>query len=308
MKKKYTFLIIPHKSGKMPIEFNMTHWLLASIGVVVVGFVFVLGGSLIYSARMADMSVKYYELEHKSKRVQSKIDEYTRKTEELKTVLLTLQEKDQEIRKMLGLRSNKSYFPAEFKKKATNSERQADVSLYNTVDNLKFLHTFAKAQRRSYDNLYVAVSSLKQNFDKVPSIWPIYGYIMSGFGYRMHPIAGSVHFHAGIDIPSYIGAPVRVAASGSVISAAWESGYGLCAVVEHHNGLRTVYAHLSGISVRRGDAIKKGQLIGRVGNSGLSTGPHLHYEVRANNRPISPVAYLNMDMFRYSVALNKRSM
>ena len=123
----------------------------------------------------------------------------------------------------------------------------------------------------------------------------------------MHPILGAVRFHTGLDLTAHVGESVRSAASGTVISTGWESGYGLATVVDHHNGLRTVYAHLSRIVVNRGDVVKKGQLIAMSGNTGLSTGPHLHYEVRLNNRPISPVSYLNLDLFRYSVALNRRS-
>ncbi len=308
MKKKYTFLIIPHKSGKSPIEFNMTQMVMMVIGGSATIMLLVLAGSLIYSAHMADMSFKYTKLESTNKNIQTRINDYYQKTQELTEVLYSLKEKDAEIRKMLGLRSNNNYFPSEVKKKLTNNSDPLAVAMNDIKYNLKTAKAYAKAQNRSYDNLKTTVASLKNNFDRVPSLRPLYGFIRDGFGYRMHPIRGIVQFHSGIDIASFIGAPVRAAGSGVVIASGWDGNYGISAVVDHQNGLRTVYAHLSRALVARGQQIKKGQLIALAGNTGMSTGPHLHYEVRLENRPINPMSYLNVDIFRYSAMVNRQNL
>lgn len=278
------------------------------IGGTATVMLLVLAGSLIYSARMADMSIKYTRLESTNKHIQTRIDEYSKKTEELKEVLYTLKEKDSEIRKMLGLRSNNNYFPTDIKKKLTNNSDSLAVSMDDIKYNLKQAKAYAKAQTRSYDNLKDTVASIKDNFDRMPSLTPLYGFIRDGFGYRMHPVRRIVQFHSGMDIASFIGAPVRAAASGVVIASGWDGNYGISAIVDHQNGLRTVYAHLSRAMVARGQQIRKGQLIALAGNTGMSTGPHLHYEVRSGNHPINPSAYLNLDIFRYSAMVNRRSL
>lgn len=124
-------------------------------------------------------------------------------------------------------------------------------------------------------------------------LMPVYGRLTSRFGMRRHPIFGERRFHEGIDLSKYYGAPVRAAREGRVIYADEKSGYGNCVMLRHGEGFVTLYGHLSAILVANGQWIKKGQLLGRIGSSGWSTGPHLHFEVRKNGRPINPRRYLN---------------
>jgi murein DD-endopeptidase MepM/ murein hydrolase activator NlpD len=104
--------------------------------------------------------------------------------------------------------------------------------------------------------------------------------ISSGFGLRRHPIYRYKSFHKGIDMPRPYGFPVRASREGRVIFAGWRGGFGRLVIVKHSGGVCTWYGHLSSISVSSGDKVPKGRLLGRVGNSGISTGPHLHFEVR----------------------------
>lgn len=118
---------------------------------------------------------------------------------------------------------------------------------------------------------------------------PVSGRITSGFGGRQHPILGYFRFHRGIDIGAAWGAPVIAAADGRVTGAGWSGGYGRQVRLAHGGGLSTAYSHLSGIVAQPGSIIRQGQLIGYVGSSGLSTGPHLHYEVFKDGRPVNPL-------------------
>ncbi|HEU4754116.1 MAG TPA: peptidoglycan DD-metalloendopeptidase family protein [Armatimonadota bacterium] len=113
--------------------------------------------------------------------------------------------------------------------------------------------------------------------------------ITSGFGYRFHPILHYRRLHSGIDFGARVGTPVYAAASGEVFFASWRGGYGRCIIVLHGGGMSTLYGHLSRINVRAGQAVRRGQLIGAVGSTGLSTGPHLHFEVRRNGVPVNPL-------------------
>jgi murein DD-endopeptidase MepM/ murein hydrolase activator NlpD len=127
----------------------------------------------------------------------------------------------------------------------------------------------------------------------IPSIWPVYGKLESGVGGRRNPFTGRGHeYHEGQDIDAAWGTPVEAAAAGKVIIAGWQRGYGNVVYVDHGSGLSTRYGHLSKINVSVGQSIDTGEIIGLVGSTGRSTGPHLHYEVRVNNQPVDPKPYL----------------
>ncbi|GGB86143.1 hypothetical protein GCM10011494_00530 [Novosphingobium endophyticum] len=112
--------------------------------------------------------------------------------------------------------------------------------------------------------------------------------LTSRFGMRHHPLLGEYRLHAGIDLGAAMGEPVHATSGGTVSAAGWQGGYGIAVRIDHGKGIETRYAHLSRLNVRPGQAIKPGDVIGFVGSTGRSTGPHLHYEVRRNGQPIDP--------------------
>lgn len=121
-------------------------------------------------------------------------------------------------------------------------------------------------------------------------LWPVGSReITSPFGWRMHPIYGTQKFHTGVDIAAGTGSPIRATADGVVIYAGWYGGYGEAVVIDHGNGLSSVYAHCSVIYVRKGENVRQGQTIAGVGSTGNATGPHLHFEVRENGTAIDPI-------------------
>lgn len=123
-------------------------------------------------------------------------------------------------------------------------------------------------------------------------IWPVRGPITSPFGTRMHPILHELRTHTGIDIGVASGTNIAAADSGTVIFAGWNDAYGRMTVIDHGGGISTMYAHQSAQLVKVGDQVRQGQTIGKVGTTGWSTGPHLHFEVRINGNPVSPTNYL----------------
>ncbi|MCB5285493.1 MAG: M23 family metallopeptidase [Candidatus Cloacimonetes bacterium] len=129
--------------------------------------------------------------------------------------------------------------------------------------------------------------------DGIPSIQPTFGEIVSGWGTRRHPVLGGYRFHQGIDIANKIGTPVYATADGVVERAQTENGWGKVININHTDGYRTLYAHLHSIKVRVGDVVSKGQIIGLMGSTGMSTGPHLHYGVYRDDKSVDPVYYLN---------------
>lgn len=122
-------------------------------------------------------------------------------------------------------------------------------------------------------------------------IWPIYGTLTSEYGWRIHPIYGQRHFHIGIDLAAPEGTPVFAARAGTVTYAGWRSAYGYLIVIDHGD-YETYYGHLSRVNVFVGQRVEKGDFIARSGNTGTSTGPHLHFEIRRNGETYDPIAYL----------------
>lgn len=141
-------------------------------------------------------------------------------------------------------------------------------------------------------DLHVYESVLREK-GYMPSVWPVEGKLESGFGGRRNPFGGSSYeFHSGQDIDAPWGAPVIAGASGKVTFVGWQNGYGQLVIVDHGGGLTTRYGHLSNIAAFEGQTVKRGEFLGKVGSTGRSTGPHLHYEVRINDEPVNPLRYL----------------
>lgn len=140
--------------------------------------------------------------------------------------------------------------------------------------------------------IYQDIFERRSIIASTPSIWPVRGWITSEFGYRYNPFTSSKQFHEGIDIAADIGTPVRATADGIVASISSDPELGNNIIINHGFGTITRYAHLSKISVKLGQRVRKGEIIGKVGSSGLTTGPHLHYEVRLNGIAMNPSRYL----------------
>ncbi len=141
---------------------------------------------------------------------------------------------------------------------------------------------------------------------EAPNLWPVEGMVTGSFGERIDPFNGEGAFHSGIDISSTYGHPVIAPADGVITLAEEMGGYGRLIQITHAHGLSTRYGHLSAFAVIPGQRVQRGDVIGYVGQSGRSTGPHLHYEVRINNTPVNPYKYLRTTLAQ-SVVINAGS-
>ena len=141
-----------------------------------------------------------------------------------------------------------------------------------------------KPERRTRSDVAVRASGFR---------WPVMGRINSPFGWRQHPITRRKDFHTGIDIKASRNDPVKAAGSGRVVYSGWMGGYGKVLVIEHNNGQSTLYAHCSTLLFGKGANVSSGQLVAKVGTTGRSTGPHLHFEVRNGSSPVNPIKYLS---------------
>lgn len=139
------------------------------------------------------------------------------------------------------------------------------------------------------------LSFLERSLNESPVGLPHNGYITSHFGYRSNPFSGEgAEVHKGIDFKGGMGEPVKTTAIGKIVHAGPKGGYGNCVIVEHPRGYKTLYAHLSKINVWEGEKVSSGRVIGKVGSTGRSTGPHLHYEVLKNEERVNPEQFLKL--------------
>jgi murein DD-endopeptidase MepM/ murein hydrolase activator NlpD len=164
--------------------------------------------------------------------------------------------------------------------------------LSSRVDDLEEISAKKEAQlraliRRSSGASYVPIPRSAGAY-----IYPVNGPVTSNYGYRVHPIRGTTRLHTGMDFGVGYGVPILAADNGVVIHSGWYGGYGNTVIVDHGGGFTTLYAHASSLSVRAGQTVKQGQTVSRVGSTGMSTGPHLHFEVRYNGNPINPLSRL----------------
>jgi hypothetical protein len=160
-------------------------------------------------------------------------------------------------------------------------------------ESLAVLERKVRLQNETFEEMGTHIEHLHQTWAQRPSIWPAAGTVTSGFGARSDPMSGESAFHEGMDIANEIGIPVFAAADGKVEEAGFQQNYGRIVMIKHSEiGITTLYAHLHNFTVTAGQAVRRGELIGFMGNSGKSTGPHLHYEIRQEGLPINPIPYL----------------
>ena len=161
--------------------------------------------------------------------------------------------------------------------------------LENDVDQAE--HALAEMDAASYE---IAMLLRRSQYTGTVGalIKPIDASFGSGFGMRMHPILGRMRMHSGVDMGAPAGTPIHAAGNGLVVYSSWKNGYGYTVTLDHGSGLATLYAHCSSLLVRVGETVSRGQVIARVGSTGLSTGNHVHFEVREHGDPVDPIPYI----------------
>ncbi|HEY5826599.1 MAG TPA: M23 family metallopeptidase, partial [Cyclobacteriaceae bacterium] len=161
-----------------------------------------------------------------------------------------------------------------------------------------------KVQKSSLDSILIRANAREEMIASIPSIKPVRIDLlkknlntMSGFGIRLHPVHKVDRMHAGVDFTAPKGSPIQATGNGKVILAEYgRVGYGNHVIIDHGYGYTTLYGHMATLAVKEGEVILKGQTIGTIGDSGLSSGPHLHYEVRIKGRPVDPIIYCMDDL------------
>ncbi len=298
-KKKFTILFIPHQRGKVK-ETKVSATFLAS---VLFGLLLLFGLNLFLSWDVATSALdklKLSRLEKENKYLEAKLGNFNTTITSLKKQMTELIEKEKNVRMVFGLPDIDAQIrelgvggPAS-DQSATASAELKEIDL-SELELDKLLRQ-ARFEKDNFDNIYSSLTQKKELLDHTPSILPTNGYLSCGFGYRIDPFTGTRQMHSGVDLAADIGTPVYATAEGVVCSVERDAGLGRVIKINHEYGYLTVYGHLSQIGVRKGQAVKRGDLIGTVGNTGMTTGPHLHYEVHYQGHAQNPLKYiLNSD-------------
>jgi len=171
-------------------------------------------------------------------------------------------------------------------------EEKHSALVRNINDQANQIQAATYYQEKSFVRLLDALEERREILACTPSIRPTKGWYSSPFGYRVSPFTGRREFHKGVDIANHSGTKIFAPAKGMVTFSGRKGGYGKMIIIDHGHGMETRYAHMSKLFKKEGDIVKRGDILGAMGNTGRSTGPHLHYEVRLNGAPINPANYI----------------
>jgi murein DD-endopeptidase MepM/ murein hydrolase activator NlpD len=182
--------------------------------------------------------------------------------------------------------------PAAASAKQDSAYTRTLSALSNPEDTFGLLRSLLEGLDSRLQSVRTNVEKRNALANATPSIWPAHGWLSSGMGPRTDPVNGGSDYHNGLDIAGDKGQPVYATAAGVVTQAGYSGAFGNLIVVDHGFGLETRYGHLSGFNVQKGSQVKRGEMIGRLGSTGRTTGNHLHYEVMANGRLLNPLQLL----------------
>lgn len=250
------------------------------------------------------MSPKEENLLEENKRLKSQYGVISKRLDNLLNVMEKLEDRDDNFYRVMlqidPVSDARRFSGIDFENRYSEFSKLSDTRLVEQLSKrMNLLETRICSQLQSFEQLQEVLGSQQEKLAHIPSVMPINiaDYTMSsGYGNRVDPIYGSSKFHAGLDFAASEGTDVFATGEGKVETADWRTGYGNCIDINHGYNYLTRYAHLSEILVKPGDQVKRGQLIGKVGSTGKSTGPHLHYEVRYKDEPQNPVNYYFMDL------------
>ena len=208
--------------------------------------------------------------------------------------LQRVQRFDSKLRMMMNMEKDPAEVggaPGDFSRAYLPLHRQ-ELAARKMQDFLSHLSESVRLEEVRQQDLLRALRENRDALASMPSIWSVVGFISSSFGGRSSPFGGGGQFHKGLDISNRMGTPVLAPAQGAVILAARDGAYGNSVEINHGGGIVTKYGHMQRWAVQPGQWVKRGEIIGYIGMSGRTTGPHLHYEVRLNGVPVNPMRYI----------------
>ncbi|MCF8724176.1 murein DD-endopeptidase MepM/ murein hydrolase activator NlpD [Nitrospina gracilis] len=307
-KEVYTIVVFPEateKPKRFQIPKKIARIALYTSLVLAVGF----GGAFAYLTQQflqfRDDKVELAELKRKSKIQKVQIEKFGKRVRTFETEMSRLENFEKKLRIITAL--DKDSKPRDENwgvggphglsnhSIRTALDKEVQAMLDSLEGDLNILTSQAKLRQVSFQELDEFFKNQRSLLASTPSIWPTRGWVTSGFGYRKSPFTGLPEKHEGLDIASRKGSEIRATADGKVITAGRQYGYGNLIEIDHGYGVITRYGHNSKNLVKVGDKIERGDLVALVGNTGRSTGPHVHYEIIVDGIPVNPRNYILED-------------
>lgn len=296
----FTVLFLPSNPSKVK-KLILSEFLIKSLAVS--GLILLLTSSIVF---FDYVSVKKKEVDLTSLREQTKIQNvqiqtFADKINDMEAELARLRSLDTKIRVLTNtkaeepaIKSGRILLGGRGGPEPMTLSIDREKLLKDMMEKLDRLNVEAKSQESRLHELHATLENQKSLIAATPSLWPVRGYISSRFGDRESPFDTAINeFHEGLDISAPLGSPILASAEGVVTIAGRYADLGNCVAIDHGYGFVSRYGHMSEITVHAGQRVKAGQKIGRVGSTGRSTGPHLHYEVAVNGAKVDPLRYLN---------------
>ncbi len=291
-KQYFTILIFPGAHGKLRRIRLPVYTLHVVFGLSALGLVMVFGMVTSYGRMLWKVS-NYNRVRSEREALKTQYQDLEGKESLTKAKLDSLQSLASEVALSYGFGDDhRLRFPKAVLNLAAESNSTLDASYRASLVAFNAMKSASGGPDLNAASLGL-LSRVARDPSLVPSIWPVRGPITAGFGERMDPFSGEGAFHPGIDIAAPVGTDVESAGDGLVLQAGRDAGYGKCIVIDQGDGISTVYGHLSNIFVVVGEQVKQGEIIGTVGVTGRTTGPHLHYEVRIHDTPVNPMRFLH---------------
>jgi murein DD-endopeptidase MepM/ murein hydrolase activator NlpD len=297
--KRLTFIVLSSTRGNMR-QFKVAPFLIAAALIVFVASLLVGGYGTYYfmSAKQAREDMRGLRREARSHEVQMR--KVASELENLKQQITKLNQMDKKIRIIANLQEN----PLEVQNAGVGGvgpeegllqsfQREAGRGVLNRIkEEFGRLKNLAGQQETSFKSLEEQLREKQVLLASTPSIWPTQGWLTCGFGNRQSPFTGLREFHRGVDVAGKLGTPVIAPADGVIVETGPDKDFGEIVRMDHGFGFNTFYGHLSEILVKKGQRVHRGEVIAKVGNTGRTTGPHLHYELYADGIPVNPTRYI----------------
>jgi murein DD-endopeptidase MepM/ murein hydrolase activator NlpD len=289
-KRFYILFVARGDDGQLRKISIPVHYLYVFVVGAAIGFLSLTGIAGSYTRMLLKVS-RYNQLMTEKDQLQSSNSRLEQVAKERDVQVASLASIAAEVSALYGLKSQPTLVTA-----STDQIRDAEVN--SSIDQLSAL----RASALTGATMVGLTMGLTRNAttadwfkaNSAPNLWPVEGQVTGSFGERIDPFNGEGAFHSGVDISSAYGHPIVAPADGVVTFTDVMGGYGKAIMINHGNGISTRYGHLAGFAVTAGQAVHRGDVIGYVGDSGRSTGPHLHYEVRINDTPVNPYKYLRI--------------
>ncbi|AGW12191.1 M23 family metallopeptidase [Megalodesulfovibrio gigas] len=294
--RKYHVVIFKDNQGTCS-KLRLHSWMFFLLGGL---FVLLVVGNVVFLRSLHGVKFMEQSVEAAQKKVKAQETQMlalSGKINALEKDLTRIRDFDSQLRVMMNLDSQVEAVGSVGNPKAEDFAEKAALLRQERLarrmhDFLDSLTTDAQLELVRQEQIIDALRGNLEQLASIPSIWPTQGWVTSAFGPRRSPFTGRNEFHQGVDISNKIGTPIYAPAKGVVTFAANDAANGKTLVVQHGGGLVTRYSHLQDFNVKVGDKTERGQLIASMGNTGTSTGPHLHYEVRLNGAPVNPMRYI----------------